>query len=173
MAWLVGGSMTAKKQLARRPDSKKVTVEPEPKSVRWNYHERHDGKKPVISDWKGRVQVALRAKLDRALDQLRQMPKSQWHKPAPASHIGDHTYVIRFTDQTGMQIRLFGHFHDPHDAFVMTFVGHEKDGKYIPEGYEALAQVHRANCSENFQTATQPYGNRCELCSRDTGSMRH
>lgn len=103
--------------------------------------------------------------MDRALDQLRQMPKMHWHKPAPASHIGNHTYVIRFTDQTGMQLRLFGHFHDAHAAFVMTFVGHEKDDKYVPPNYQELAQSYRALCSNDFQNRTRPYGNRCEICA--------
>lgn len=115
-------------------------------------------------DWKQTVQMALRIKMDRALHQLRHMPKIHWHKPAPASSIGDHIYVIRLTDQTGKQIRVFGHFHDPHQAFVMTFVGHEKGGKYAPANYQAVALRHRDHCSEDFQVRTGPHGNHCDLC---------
>ncbi|HEY1395771.1 hypothetical protein [Roseateles sp.] len=141
--------------------------------INWNYHERHDGKNAVISEWRNTVQKKVRVKMDRSLDQLRQMPKVEWHKPAPASNIGDHIYVIRFTDQTGMQIRVFGHFHDPHKAFVMTFVGHEKDGKYVPANYQELAQGHRAHCSDQFQKRTQPYGDRCAFCAAGDFPIRH
>lgn len=164
--------MTARKHALRSASPLPRTKE-RAKGIKWNYHERHDGKNAVISEWRNSVQKKVRVKMDRSLDQLRQMPKVEWHKPAPASNIGDHIYVIRFTDQTGMQIRVFGHFHDPHEAFVMTFVGHEKDGKYVPSNYQELAQGHRARCSDQFQKRTQPYGDRCALCAAGDCPIRH
>ena len=154
------GAKTSRKKPVEKPK------QPEPPQPRppWNYHELIANAIGVISDWKAKQPVALKAKFDRVLDQLRQMPKGQWHKPAPASALGDHIYVIRFTDVTKMQIRLFGHFFDAHSAFVITFDGYEKDDVYYPSQYKKLASSHKASCDAKFHVHTRKLEQRCRLC---------
>lgn len=136
--------------------------------IKWNYHERKDKHGGVITEWikSTHLTIKARARFERALDQLRQIPKSSWHKPTPASNIGDHTYVIRFTEVTGAQIRVFGHFFDPHNSFVMTFDGGEKDYEYIPSDYQDVAQHHRAECDKDLQGKTLPFRQYCSLCPK-------
>jgi len=129
----------------------------------WNFHERKDRSVGVIGEWLKGLDTKARARFERALDQLRQLDKQHWHKPNPASNIGNHAYVIRFTDVSRTQLRVFGHFHDPHDTFVMTFSGHEKDNVYHPDNYEKVAQRHRSNCDKDLFGSTKPY--RCALCA--------
>ncbi len=149
-------------------------VRPRPHPA-WNYHERVADARGVMSAWKRQQPVALQAKFDRVLDQLRQMPKSQWHKPAPASALGNHIYVIRFTDVTKKQIRLFGHFFDAHQAFVMTFDGYEKDNVYYPAHYQALGSAYKQRCDADFQSCTQQLDQRCQICidARPVSDQRH
>jgi hypothetical protein len=137
--------------------------------VNWNYHERQDKQgQGVISSWEDTLSVKAQARLERALDQLKQLPKPSWSKPAPASHIGDHTYVIRFKDVTSLPLRVFGHFYDLHEVFVMTFNGYEKDNVYYPPDYQALAQRHRATCDASFLGTTLQYKHHCSICIKST-----
>lgn len=141
-------------------------------TAKWNYHERRDGETGVVTTWiaGSHLSVKAQARLERALDQLRQMPKTSWSKPAPASNIGDHTYVIRFKDVTGKQLRVFGHFFDAHSAFVMTFTGYEKDDVYYPSNYQEVAQRHRTACDKEFHRATVQFRRYCEICQQ-TGDV--
>lgn len=136
----------------------------------WNYHERQDKHgRGVITLWQTSLGKKAQANLERTLDQLKRMPKQAWSKPAPASNIGDHTYVIRFKDVTGLPLRVFGHFFDPHASFVMTFDGYEKDNVYYPSGYEALAQRHRVACDQAFFDSTIRYKHHCSICTEHAG----
>ena len=130
----------------------------------WNYHELVENAVGVISTWHAKQPAALRAKMDRHLDQLRPLPKSQWSRPK-ASPLKNNTYVIRFTDVTRKQIRVFGHFYDVHASFVMTFEGFEKDNVYHPENYKALALSNKARCDASFISGTQRFNHRCQICS--------
>jgi hypothetical protein len=132
----------------------------------WNFHERRDRNGVVITVWisSSRLSKKAQARLERALDQLRHMPKTSWSKPAPASNIGDHTYVIRFKDESGMQHRVFGHFYDPHLVFVLTFSGYEKDDVYYPSNYQDVAQRHRLACEADFHAHTVKFRHYCALC---------
>ena len=133
---------------------------------RWNYHERLESGRGVITTWikTARMSKKAQANLERTLDQLRQLPKTSWSKPQPASSLGHHTYVIRFREVTGAQLRVFGHFFDDHSAFVMTFEGYEKDNVYYPNDYKKVAKRHRAECDPNFSDNTVKFGNYCALC---------
>lgn len=133
---------------------------------KWNYHERKSKNVGVITEWikSSHLTVKAKARFDRALDQLRQLPRTSWHKPNPASVIGDHTYVIRFTEVTGAQIRVYGHFFDPHTSFVMTFDGGEKDNEYYPTDYQNVAQRHRTECDKDLQGKTLPFRQYCSIC---------
>ena len=135
----------------------------------WNYHERRDGQLGAISKWMQRAHLSpkTRARFDRALDQLRALPKTSWSKPNPASNIGDHIYVIRFSDVTNQQLRVFGHFHDGHGCFVMTFDGTEKDNVYYPANYQAVGKRHKATCDSDFQGATLEFEDRCPVCGHE------
>ena len=132
----------------------------------WNYHERIDKGTAVITVWisSSHLSKKAQARLERALDQLRHMPKTNWSKPAPASNIGDHTYVIRFKDESGTQHRVFGHFHDPHRAFILTLSGYEKDDVYYPRNYQEVAQRHRVSCEAEFHALTRRFRHYCALC---------
>lgn len=148
---------------ARYPIKKPAITE----VTKWNYHERIEKDTSVITAWiaASHLTKKAQAKFERALDQLRQLPKTSWHKPTPASVIGDHTYVIRFTETTGAQVRVFGHFFDSHSAFVMTFNGGEKDDEYYPANYQSLAQHYRTECDKNIQIKTVAFRHYCTLCT--------
>lgn len=135
-------------------------------SSQWNFHERLDRGKGVITEWieSSRWSAKTRANFDRALDQVRYLPKQKWSKPSPASKIGDHTYVIRFREVSSAQLRVFGHFFDGHQSFAMTLEGYEKDDVYYPENYEDLAQTYRAYCDKDFKGTTAPFEDLCLLC---------
>lgn len=137
----------------------------------WNFHEQRDRSGAVITLWisSSHLSKKSQARLERALDQLRHMPKTSWSKPAPASNIGDQTYVIRFKDESGMQHRVFGHFHDPHLAFVLTFSGYEKDDVYYPSNYQDVAQRHRLACEADFHACTVKFRHYCALCKSEGG----
>jgi len=134
----------------------------------WNYHERRDRGVAVISHWieKDKVSIKACASLERALDQLRPMPKTLWSKPAPASNIGNHTYVIRFRDVGNVQLRIFGHFYDAHSTFVMTANGTEKDNVYYPTNYAEIAKRYKAACDKEFSSSTVAYLHYCEVCKQ-------
>lgn len=148
-----------------------VLVPPQPwtSASRWNFHERSDRGVGVISKWIADAgwSAKTRANLDRAIDQLRSLPKQRWSKPSPASKIGDHTYVIRFKEVTSTQLRIFGHFFDGHRSFAMTMEGFEKDNVYYPENYENVAQGYRTLCDKDFKGSTLPFEDRCAICPND------
>lgn len=131
----------------------------------WNYHERKEGSEGVISEWikTSHLSNKSQAKMDRSLDQLKQLPKTSWSRPH-ASSLGNSIYVIRFKDVNGTQLRVFGHFFDDHKAFVMTFEGYEKDNVYYPSTYPKMAQRHKADCDKDFSNKTIKFGNYCALC---------
>ena len=134
----------------------------------WNYHERFNRGGGVISKWlrESRIDKKAQARFERALDQLQKLPKASWHKPNPASIIGDHTYVIRFTNANRSQHRVFGHFFDPHSSFVMTFNGNERDNAYLPSNYQLLAQQFRSACDTDFFSQTRAFPDRCSICQK-------
>jgi hypothetical protein len=137
----------------------------------WNFHERVDkrSKKGVISRWiiKEHLCKATQAKLDRALDQLKWLPKSYWSKPNPASSIGNNTFVIRFSDINRSQLRVFGHFFDQHECFVMTANGYEKDNVYYPTDYQDVAKTFKEQCDQDFSESTTKFGTLCEVCKSE------
>lgn len=135
-------------------------------AAEWNYHDRVEKSDPVITSWikKTHMTVKAQAKFERALDQLRRLPKTSWSKPNPASSLGHHTYVIRFTEVTGAQLRVFGHFYDAHSSFVMTFTGTEKDNVYYPTDYEKMAKRHKEQCDDDFPNTTRKFRHYCSLC---------
>lgn len=142
-------------------------LDPALETVLWNFHELLDRDEGAISKWirSARWSAKTRANFDRSLDQLKHLPKQHWSKPNPASKIGNHTYVIRFRDVTSTQLRVFGHFHDAHSAFTMTFEGVEKDDEYHPKNYEDVAEAHRSTCNRNFDASTCAFEQRCEPCN--------
>ncbi|WP_447902670.1 hypothetical protein [Stenotrophomonas pavanii] len=131
----------------------------------WNYHQMLDRRRGVITHWfeKEKISVKAKASLERALDQLRRMPIQRWERPH-ASKIGDHTYVIRFTDVAKVQLRIFGHFYQPHDSFVMTGNGTERDYVYYPKNYASVAEKARTFCHQDFDGRTIAYLRYCESC---------
>lgn len=135
----------------------------------WNYHERIEKEKFIITSWieKSHMSVKAKARFERALDQLKRLPKTSWSKPNPASSLGHNTYVIRFKDVSGAQMRVFGHFYDPHSSFVMTFTGTEKDDVYYPTDYEKMAKQYRDFCNKDFSKASGKYRHYCALCSTE------
>ena len=132
----------------------------------WNFHERLDRSSGVVTHWvkKEKLSVRAQASLERMIDQLKLMPRQQWIKPR-ASFIANHTYVIRFKDVGDVQLRIFGHFYEPHRVFVMTANGYEKNDTYYPENYKEIAVRHKAYCDEKFSSRTIAYGSHCALCT--------
>lgn len=143
------------------------------KDLKWNYHERFFKSEGVISQWieQSNLCVKGQARLERALDQLRSLPKTSWSKPSPASNIGSNIYVIRFKDQSNKQLRLFGHFFDDHQSFVMTFNGFEKDDVYKPSGFQSIAENYRDECNSEFSNKTRKFKEHCFLCKKDQKSL--
>ena len=116
----------------------------------WEFFDFVDARQcNVIEQWR----LGL-ANMDRQLDQLSQLPKSLWTRPR-ASALGDHIYVIRFKDESGMQHRLFGHFVPGTRRFVLTLTGFEKDDKYYPADYEERAAKIRDVVNADFKTHTK------------------
>lgn len=133
-------------------------------NIVWNFHEILDRHSKGIVTAAGRdLGKKGEARLERALDQLRQVPKTSWTRPK-ASSLGNHIYVIRFKDAAQVQRRLFGHFRDSHYAFVMTLLGYEKDDVYHPSDYKEKSQDYHLACKQDFGRKTQPYGEYCGLC---------
>ena len=124
----------------------------------WNIHELHDRGTGVISEFvAGRAcSKKAAAKFDRTLDHLVQVDKTSWSRPH-ASPLGDHIYVIRFTDENRTQLRVFGHFEDLEHCFVMTLSGGEKDDQYEPSNYASQTQDRRTLVSSDFFGRTSVY----------------
>lgn len=139
-----------------------------------SFHERIDREKAVITAWLdgGTVTKKAKGRLDYALDQLAQLPQQMWCKPQPASSLGNHTYVIRFKENGGGQLRIFGHFSAFHSAFVMTFDGFEKDNVYHPHDYEERAVSHKDKCEANASKSSVAFRDRCEPCRERVQPVR-
>ena len=121
----------------------------------------HRGKGVVSAFVEGRdCSKKAEAKFDRTLDHLQQSDKTDWSRPH-ASPIGDHIYVIRFTDENRRQLRIFGHFEDVEHCFVMTLTGGEKDDKYEPSNYDDQAKERRLVVASDFSSSTASYNGRC------------
>ncbi len=135
---------------------------------KWNFHERLNRDAGVVTDWiiDSKWAIKTRANFDRTLDQLKGQPKQSWSKPNPASKIGNHTYVIRFKDVSSSQLRVFGHFFDEHETFVMTMEGYEKDDVYYPKNYESMAEAYRVKCDKDFFVTTSPFESFCDICDK-------
>lgn len=109
----------------------------------------------LIDRWKGKnLSKKATAKLERALEYLCVRPKSEWARPH-ASPLGNHIYVIRFSDENRAQLRVAGHFHGETRFFVMTQPAVEKDDKYDPENLTELANNHKNTCDTKFNDRTQ------------------
>lgn len=132
----------------------------------WNFHEALNKGKGVIALWidTSRWSVKTRANFDRSIDHLKALPRTMWHKPHPASKVGNHIYVIRFKDVSAQQLRVFGHFFESHRAFVMTLHGYEKDNVYYPEKYQSMAEQHYSACSQDFSSLTVAFEDHCQRC---------
>lgn len=139
-----------------------------------SFHERQDRGTAVITAWLdgGGVTKKAKGRLDYALDQLSQLPRQLWRKPEPASSLGNHTYVIRFKETGGGQLRIFGHFSPFHSAFVMTFDGFEKDNVYHPHDYEKRAISHKEKCEKDAAKFSVSFRNRCESCPQGVQPVR-
>ncbi len=108
----------------------------------------------VIKPWLGQIPVAGQADFDRSLQQLAPQPQQHWHKPAPASTIGDNIFVIRFRDRQGTQHRTFGHFHSADRSAVLTLDGYEKDDVYYPKNYAKTTGANRTACDADHRART-------------------
>ena len=124
----------------------------------WIYFCRLDARgKDVIDEWYMTLQKKARARLSRALDELRNRERTDWSRPF-ASPLGDHIYVIRFKDHSGIPQRVFGYFE--RNAFVMTNVAIEKDNAYIPANSGDLAETYRDEIARDFDRYTRSCHNR-------------
>lgn len=122
----------------------------------WRFHcflsERGED---LIDSWHAGISKKGKAKLERTLEHLAVQEKTAWDRPN-ASPIGDHIYVIRFTDENRMQHRIAGHFHGISLAFVLTQPGYEKDNVYYPKNFAQLAKSHKSVCDSDFPGRTRP-----------------
>lgn len=149
--------------MAKRDGKKKVAKQSAPIAPpkidagppwKWFCFKDHKGN-DVIDPWCKSLSGAARGKFSRSRDQLRGQPKQNWSKPQPASNVGDHIYVIRFSDENRMQHRVFGHFHDVQAGFVMTLTGYEKDYAYYPDTYRAEGKDRKSLCDNDFVGRTR------------------
>lgn len=108
----------------------------------------------VIDSWHSGISKKGRAKLERTLEHLAVQEKTEWDRPH-ASPLGDHIYVIRFSDENRMQHRIAGHFHGDSLAFVLTQPGYEKDDIYYPKDIVKLAKGHKVVCDSDFNGRTR------------------
>ncbi|HXA48565.1 MAG TPA: hypothetical protein VNW52_13100 [Burkholderiaceae bacterium] len=108
----------------------------------------------VIDEWLSTISKKGKAKLERTLEHLCVQPKTEWDRPH-ASSLGHHIYVIRFKDETGMQHRVFGHFHDKEKTFALTLTGFEKDDKYHPSDYHERATDNKSICDASYPSRTK------------------
>lgn len=137
-----------------------------PISGKWNFHLMngiHKGK-----DFDSKVTLKGQAKYDAALDHLAIMQKKNWARPH-ASPIKNNKYVIRFRDENTKQHRLFGHFFDEHEVFVITIAGYEKGNAYYPKDYNNKCELHKSKCDANFINTTKPITDRCGICNGAEG----
>lgn len=144
-----------------------------PESGKWNFHfwSRPGRTESLYDLFTDPISKRAKGRLSARLDHLTQQPKDQWSRPH-ASPLEDHKYVIRFKDETGAQKRLFGHFYDDHDAFVITLSGYEKDGIYHPDNYISRCETRRMDCEVDFFGRTHPMEGRCAICCNANGCQK-
>ena len=121
----------------------------------------------AIRPWLAQVSTAGRANFDRAIEHLLPLPQQEWHKPHPASNIGDNIYVIRFRDENRAQLRVFGHARHHDHSFVMTLNGYEKDDTYYPKGYDRTTADNREICNRAHENRTIRCRYADEVCGED------
>lgn len=136
-----------------------------PDSGKWNFHYwSHQGRLKSMYDlFRKPITMKAKGRLAARLDYLTQHPKPDWCRPH-ASPLSDNKYVIRFQDQNRTQQRLFGHFYDNHDTFVITLAGYEKDDTYHPTDYATKCANRKLECDNNFIECTRPMEGRCTIC---------
>jgi len=86
---------------------------------------------------------------ERRRDHLSQLELRFWKRPSACS-IGDHIYVIHFSDESGKQWRPFGHIDLERSAFVFTESAYEKDDVYHPHDAVERAKRHRDSVTADF-----------------------
>ena len=104
-------------------------------------------------DWDARLSQAARARRASTMKFLRVQPEARWSRPH-ASPIRNNSYVIRFHDETGAQLRLFGFFSLEHHAFVICVIGREVGDKYYPKDYEERIARCKAVAQPAFHERT-------------------
>ena len=125
--------------------------------VKWKWRcFRDDQGTNVVIDWVTAKSKGGQARLKNALDQLSQLEKQHWHKPQPSSSIGNHIYVIRFSDENRTQWRIYGHHKDAIRTFVLTNYGTERGNKYDPpvERCLALGTERMDWCAKHWNSST-------------------
>lgn len=120
--------------------------------------------------WLSTISITGKANFDRAIEHLLPLPQQDWHKPHPASNIGDNIYVIRFRDENRKQHRVFGHAYHADYSFVMTLDGFEKDDEYHPDDYDATAAKNRDNCKSDHSARTIRCRYAAEACGDDVSN---
>jgi len=136
-----------------------------PACGRWNFHfyPPDESLTSLYDLFRPPLSKKAKGRLSLTLDHLAQKRKNEWSRPQ-ASPLGHSKYVIRFKDENNAQKRLFGHFYDDHDAFVVTLSGCEKDDRYYPVDYDSRSTDYKVICDANFNTETIPVENRCIIC---------
>ncbi|MBU1690509.1 MAG: hypothetical protein KJ958_05355 [Gammaproteobacteria bacterium] len=124
----------------------------------------------VIKPWLDDISMAGQANLDRSIEHLHPLLQQDWHKPHPASNIGDSIYVIRFKDETRKQHRIYGHFHNSDYSFVMTLDGYEKDDKYYPSKYDDTSAKNRDLCNIEHENKTIRCRYAADACGEDVSN---
>lgn len=108
----------------------------------------------AIKPWLKGISKKARAKLDAIIEHLAAQPKDSWSRPKACS-LGNHIYVIHLQDETRKQHRIFGHFANDEQSFVMTLDGFEKDDTYHPSDYDTKAARHRNTCNSDTARYTR------------------
>lgn len=109
-----------------------------------------------FTKWDAKLSVKARAKRDVAMRYLRVQPPERWNRPL-ASSLGNHLYVIHFSDENGTAHRLCGFFDLQNHAFVICVTIVEKDGKYNPQDYEKRTLDARTQVARAFAQHTAPW----------------
>ena len=117
-------------------------VHPSKMAIRWTYRCYVDHReRDVIDAWLCGLSKKAKARLLRTLEHLSAKPKDLWERPH-ASPLGDHIYVIRFTDENRSQWRIYGEHHDDSECFVLCCFGSERNNRYEPPSEQCLSLIH-------------------------------
>ena len=113
-----------------------------------------------FAKWDAKLSLKGRIKRNTALKYLRVEPLSRWTRPE-ASPLGNHLYVIHFSDENGAAHRMCGFIDLSNHAFVICVTMIEKDGKYNPDDYEARTLKAQLEIQSQFKKFTLecPWGN--------------